>query len=411
MTSRGCPFNCIFCSVTPMFGRRYRCRTIDNILQELSLYKGRHIFFCDDHFTADLKRTKEMLKKMLEQKVNLKGWGAQVRVEAAKDEELLDLMRRTGGNIVYIGFESINPLTLESYNKKQSVEDIRECIRKFHEYGIRIHGMFIFGSDEDTVQTLRDTVDFALKMRIDTVQFMILTPLPGTSLFEKLELEGRLLTKDWELYDGHHVVFQPAQMSAWQLQQETVKAYKRFYSLKYLFQNILLTGWGSVLYRGVGWWLVKSFRKENSRYSHILEQLQNQNHNTKKVPLLYRRIQSLKLKYPGEKTAGNLLKVYVSENNGIFYLRLKGLLNKFTLKELNRTLKSLLPQHCYHLVVNTEGLYLSEKSIKSFSLFLERLCKRVNRMQLIYSAEAGRQPFLRKFLLKIPHFELLTNRH
>ena len=414
MTSRGCPFNCIFCSVTPMFGRRYRCRSNEQVLQELSFYKGRHVFFCDDNFTADLKRTKEILKKMLEQKINLKGWGAQVRVEAAKDEELLELMRLTRGNIVYIGFESINPSTLESFNKKQSIEDIQECIRKFHEYGIRIHGMFIFGSDEDTIQTFRDTVDFAIKMRIDTVQFMILTPLPGTPLFKKLESEGRLLTKDWELYDGHHVVFQPAKMSAWQLQKETVKAYMRFYSLKHLFQNLPLTGWGSALYRGVGWYLVKSFRKENYRYSYILEQLQNSSYKAQNVPLLYRRIQVLNWKHLEEKTAGNtssLLKIYLSENNGIFYLRLKGLLNKFTLKELNRTLKSLLPQRCYQLVVNAEGLYFSEKSIKSFSLFLERLCKRVNRMQLIYSPEAGAFSHFKKLLFKIPRFELLTNRH
>ncbi len=410
MTSRGCPFNCIFCSVTPMFGRGYRCRENESVLQELSLYKGRNIFFCDDNFTADLKRSKQLLQGMLDQKVNLKGWGAQMRVEAARDDELLELMRRTGGNIVYIGFESINPLTLESYNKKQSVEDIRRCIRRFHDYGIRIHGMFVFGSDQDTVQTIRETVDFALEMRIDSIQFMILTPLPGTTLFKKLEAEGRLLTKDWELYDGHHVVFQPALMSPGQLQEETVKAFKHFYSIKHLFQNVLLTGWGSALYRGVGWWLVKSFEKQNRWYNQTLEQLQSQSISTRTVPLLYRRVQVLKQENLGETTAGNLLKIYISENNGIFYLRLRGFLNRFTLKELNHTLKNLLPQRCFHLVINTEELYLSEKSIRNFSLFLERLGKRVNRLQLIYSAEDGRQPFTKKFSFKVPRLELLTNK-
>jgi len=410
MTSRGCPFNCTFCSVTPMFGRRYRYRSNESILKELSLYKGRNIFFCDDNFTADIRRTKQMLQKMLDQKVNLKGWGAQVRVEAARDEELLELMRRTGGDIVYIGFESINPLTLESYNKKQSVEDICECIQKFHEYGFRIHGMFVFGSDEDTVQTIRDTVDFALKMRIDSIQFMILTPLPGTPLFNKLEDEGRLLTKDWELYDGHHVVYQPAKMSAGELQKETIKAYKRFYSMKHIFQNVPLTGWGSALYRGIGWWLVRTFEKQNRWYNIALDQLQNQSFNTRTVPLFYRRVQVFKRKKIDEATAGNLLKIYISENNGVFYLRLKGFLNRFTLKELNRTLKNLLPQRCFHLVVNTEGLHLSEKSTRNFSLFLERLGKRVNRLQLIYSPKDGRPPLTKKFSFKIPRFELLPNR-
>ena len=409
MTSRGCPYNCIFCSVTPMFGRGYRNRTKESILQELSLYKGRSVFFCDDNFTADPKHTKQMLREMLDQKIKLKGWGAQMRVEAARDEELLELMRRTGGDIVYIGFESINPLTLEYYNKKQSVEDIRKCIQKFHEYGIRIHGMFVFGSDQDTVETIRETADFALEMRIDSVQFMILTPLPGTPLFKKLDSEGRLLTKDWELYDGHHVVFQPAQMSAGELQEETVKAFKRFYSVKNIFQNFMLTGWGSALYRGLGWWLVKIFDKQNRWYRNALEQLQNKSVSTRAVPLLYRRIQVSKQENVGA-TAGNLLKIYISENNGVFYLRLKGLLNRFTLKELKHTLKNLLPQRCFHLVVNTEGLYLSEKSTKNFALFLERLGKRVNRLQLIYSPGEGRQPFLKKIFFKIPRFELLMNR-
>jgi anaerobic magnesium-protoporphyrin IX monomethyl ester cyclase len=112
MTSRGCPYNCTFCSVTPMFGRGYRYRKTEKVLEELSLYKGRNIFFCDDNFMANPKRTKELLQGLLDHKVGLKGWGAQVRVEATRDEEFLELMRRTGGDIAYIGLESINPATL-----------------------------------------------------------------------------------------------------------------------------------------------------------------------------------------------------------------------------------------------------------------------------------------------------------
>ncbi|NMB41505.1 MAG: B12-binding domain-containing radical SAM protein [Firmicutes bacterium] len=409
MTSRGCPYNCIFCSVAPMFGRSYRSRSKEKILQELSLYKGKSIFFCDDNFTANPKHTKQVLQEMLDRNIKLKSWGAQMRVESAKDEEFLELMRRTGGDIAYVGLESINPLTLQSYNKKQNVDDIRKCIRKFHEYGIRIHGMFVFGSDQDTVDTIQETVDFALEMRIDSVQFMILTPLPGTPLFEKLESEGRLLTKDWELYDGHHVVFQPAQMSAEELQKETIKAFRRFYTIRNAFQNFFLTGWGSALYRCVGWWLVKNFDKQSRWYQNILAQLQNKSDSTRAVPLLYRRIQVSKQGNLGT-AAGNLLKVYVSENNGVFYLRLRGLLNRFALQELRHVLKNLLPQRCFHLVVNAEGLHLSEKVIKNFALFLKQLGKRVNRLQLIYSPKESRQPFLRKYFPKFPRFELLMSR-
>ena len=161
---------------------------------------------------------------MIDRQIGLKGWGAQVRVEVARDEELLQLLQRAGCKIVYIGLESINPATLENYNKQQTVEDINLSIRRFHQHGIRVHGMFVFGSDFDTVQTIRDTVDFALKARVDSVQFLTLTPLPGTPLL-KAGSGGRLLTRDWELYDGHHAVFQPALMTPEQLQEETVKAF------------------------------------------------------------------------------------------------------------------------------------------------------------------------------------------
>jgi radical SAM superfamily enzyme YgiQ (UPF0313 family) len=179
MTSRGCPFNCTFCCVTEMFGRRYRFRSTESILKELGLYQGKSVFFCDDNFTADPKHSKELLKGIIDRGIRLKRWGAQVRVDAARDSELLDLMRRSGCAIVYIGFESINPETLKGYNKQQTVEDIREAISRFHEYGIRIHGMFVFGGDADTVDTIRQTAEFALEAQIDSVQFMTLTPFPG----------------------------------------------------------------------------------------------------------------------------------------------------------------------------------------------------------------------------------------
>lgn len=410
MTSRGCPHNCSFCSVTIMFGRHFRYRNTDLILDELSLYQGKPVFFCDDNFTASLRRAKEVLQGMLDRKIKLQGWGAQVRVEAARDDELLELMRRTRGKIAYIGLESINPATLEAYNKKQSVEDIRECIRRFHEYGIRIHGMFVFGSDEDTVQTIRETVDFCLETRIDSVQFLMLTPLPGTPTFKQLEAEGRLLTKEWELYDGHHAVFQPAKMSAEELQEETIKAMKRFYSLRYVLQNTCLTGWESSLYRAIGWLLVRRFEKHNRWYKQVLDYLQKNGTGT--VRLFYRRIQINKEGNPGETRVADHLKIYVSENNGTFYLTLRGFLDKLTIKELNRYIRDLLPKHCFHLVINTEGLnILSENSARSFSRLLDRLGKRVRRIQLIYKVEENsRISFLKKLFLKLPHFELVPSK-
>ena len=229
-TSRGCPFDCSFCSVTKMFGRRYRERSIESVVDEIERLNPKKLFFYDDNFTAHPSRTKEMLELMLSRGVVPK-WTAQTRADVVKDRELLKLMKRSNCYFLYIGFESVNPATLEEYNKHQSPEEIAESVRILHEHGILTHGMFVFGAENDDADSLRSTMNFALKNHIDTVQFMILTPLPGTSYFTQMEQEGRLLTRDWHLYDGQHVVYQPNKMSPYELQKETWKAMKRFYSL------------------------------------------------------------------------------------------------------------------------------------------------------------------------------------
>lgn len=411
MTSRGCPYNCVFCSVTPMFGRRYRFRSSESVLRELARYRGKYVFFCDDNFTADKKRSKELLRGMIERRLKLKGWGAQVRVDAVEDEELLELMRAAGAKIVYIGLESINPETLKAYRKQQTVAEVERSIRKFHEYGIRVHGMFVFGGDSDTVQTIRETADFALKARIDSVQFLTLTPLPGTPLFEQLEAEGRLLTREWELYDGHHAVFQPALMSPEQLQDETVRAFKRFYSAAHVFQNVFLTGWGTCVYRAIGWWLIRHFEKKNGWYTKALKQLQYA--GEKPVPLLYRLLKGQRDGEPGPAAVEPQLKVYLAENKGVLYLRLRGILNQLNLKELVRTVKKILPAHALHLVINIEGLrFASDKAARGFSRLLNGLGERVRRLPVVIFGEdeQSRKVLLGRRLLKLPRFAVLLNR-
>ena len=411
MTSRGCPFNCTFCSVTPMFGRGYRYRSTENVLEELSRYEGRHIFFCDDNFAADRRRSMELLQGIIDRKIKIKGWGAQLRVEASRDDELMNMMRRTGGHIVYLGLESVNEETLKAYNKKQSVEDIADAVRRYHSYGMRVHGMFVLGGDDDTVDTIRDTVDFALRLRIDTVQFLMLTPLPGTPLFEKLEAEGRLLTRDWELYDGHHAVFQPARMTAEQLQTETVRAFQRFYAPKNIMQNFFFTGWASALYRGLGWILVRRFVRESRWYPKFLQQLQSE---TRRVPLLYRRVPAMtgKAQQTEPAGAGSHLKIFIAESQGVFYVRLRGFLDRLTLKEIKRSLQGHLPDRFFQLVVDTKGLnFASERASRSFTRLLNRLQKRAHRLQLIYSA--GQRPTflsLRQYFAKLSRLELLPHK-
>jgi len=242
-TSRGCPFDCKFCSVTSMFGKRFRYRSVGNIINELKQYDPKKVvfFFYDDNFTANRRRTKDLLREIILHREEFGGkfaWSTQVRVDIAKDPELLDLMAEAGCNVLYIGFESVNPAALIEMKKSQTVKDMEWAIRKIHKRKIHIHGMFIFGFDADTIESTKSTVDFAIKQRIESTQFLILTPLPGTEFFFQMQDEGRLIDTKWEEYDTHHVKFKPLNFSPWELQQTQIYAHRRFYKIRYAFARL-----------------------------------------------------------------------------------------------------------------------------------------------------------------------------
>jgi radical SAM superfamily enzyme YgiQ (UPF0313 family) len=239
-TSRGCPFNCSFCSVIMMFGRKHRVTSIDRVIEEIRQngLQARHIFFCDDNFTADRQRTKELCERIIAEGLKIE-WSAQVRVESAKDSELLDLMAKSGCYIVFVGLESINPATLKAYNKSQTVQGIKDCVTNFHRFGINVHGMFVFGSEEDHYQVIRDTVKVSRQLDLDSLQYLILTPIPGTPFYREMEAQNRIICRDWSQYDGHHTVFQPRQFTPYELQMETNRAMKKFYSWTSVIKRLI----------------------------------------------------------------------------------------------------------------------------------------------------------------------------
>jgi radical SAM superfamily enzyme YgiQ (UPF0313 family) len=240
-TSRGCPFSCTFCSVPGMYGHAFRTHSIDRVLQELQNHKGNmYTFFADDIFTANKKRCKELLRGMIQRDLTPM-WGAQVRTETVDDPELLQLMRDSNCFNVYVGFESINPRTLKLFQKKQDLAKIERSIERFHDHKIRIHGMFVVGSDEDDLETLDATARFARKHDIDSIQFMILTPIPGSPDWDTLYAKGDkyVINKNWSFYDGHHCVHQPRRMSPYELQMGAIRAMQKFYSWGGIFQKLV----------------------------------------------------------------------------------------------------------------------------------------------------------------------------
>ncbi|MFZ5450722.1 MAG: B12-binding domain-containing radical SAM protein [Thermodesulfobacteriota bacterium] len=287
-TSRGCPFNCRFCAVIKLFGRKYRYNSVDRVMEEIRQNgaKAHHIFFCDDNFTADRERIKKLCQRILQEKIKIE-WSAQVRVEAAKDEEMMILMARAGCYCVFVGLESINPATLKLYNKSQTVEGIKDCVVNFHRHGIRVHGMFVFGSEEDHYQVIRDTVKFSRDLDLDSLQYLILTPIPGTPVYQELEAQNRIFCHDWSHYDGHHAVFQPRRLTPYELQFETIRAMKKFYS------------WTSVLKRLIArdWFYVKM--KAGGRIQMWQSRWGKSNHVQQLKERLFSRVQQLRQWLPG----------------------------------------------------------------------------------------------------------------
>jgi radical SAM superfamily enzyme YgiQ (UPF0313 family) len=227
-TSRGCPHDCKFCSVIKVFGRKYRFRSVDSVIAEIKYLlktfegtKAKRVFFYDDNFSANKIRTKSLLKKIIEQKIKMPTWFSQDRLDISNDEELMDLMVETGCKRIMAGIESVNPETLKEYKKGQKVEDIKASIDKLHKHGLGVHGMFVLGSEHDDIDSIKKTMNFIIENKIDTVQIMILIPFPGTEIYNEYKEQGRMMfdgAKNWYLFDGHHVVFQPNLIAPWDLQ-------------------------------------------------------------------------------------------------------------------------------------------------------------------------------------------------
>ena len=237
MTQWGCPFDCEFCSVVAMFSRAVRHRRIDQVLAELEGLGAERVFFYDDNFVVNKARTTELLRSMRVAGLT-PAWSAQVRADAARcslsrpevDHEFLSLMRQAGCQMVMIGIEAITDEGLAQIGKRQRVAAVEQSVGAFHDHDIAVHGMFVAGLDTDTAASAPATADFARRLGIDTFQLMVETPSPGTKLWDRVTSEGRLLSDDWSLFDGHYVVTAPAQMTALELQLGVLEAMRRFYS-------------------------------------------------------------------------------------------------------------------------------------------------------------------------------------
>jgi radical SAM superfamily enzyme YgiQ (UPF0313 family) len=208
--------------VTGVYGRKYRYVNPEYVIAAIEKYRPRWVCFVDDNFTENRSRAKILLKEIIARKLKFR-WVAEVRTEVAQDEELLELISKSGCNSLHFGFEAVTDNTLSYYNKNQTVQDIERCIQLVHKRNINIHGMFVLGADMDSPESIRLTLDFAIKNQLGNATFWILTPGPGVKIYEEYKRTGRLVDFNWDHYNGHYVVFTPRNMSAAELQENVKK--------------------------------------------------------------------------------------------------------------------------------------------------------------------------------------------
>ncbi len=231
-TTKGCPHKCEFCAISSFCGNIVKQRPIKDVVKEIKEMENKVFIIHDPHLTLNKKYATELFKELIKQKVRKK-WVANgtTDVIANADEKFLNLASKAGCVEWFVGFESVNQNALNGINKKHNkVKFFKKIISKLHDHGMTVQGGIIFGFDQDTIDVFDGTIETLKNWEMDVLEINILTPYPGTKLYERLEKEGRILTKDWSKYNQIDVVFEPKNMTPEELIEGAGKVAKEFYS-------------------------------------------------------------------------------------------------------------------------------------------------------------------------------------
>lgn len=253
--SRGCPHHCDFCYKDAFFkgGKSFYTQRVDEILAEISRLKGRHLYFLDDHLLGDIQLASGLFEGM--RGMNRVFQGA-ATVKSILEGDLIEKAAQAGLRSLFVGFETFSPENLKQSNKSQNLKlDYEKAAQRLHELGIMINGSFVFGLDHDDADVFKRTVEWGVENAITTSTYHILTPYPGTRLFDSMVNSGRITTHDWDLYDTRHVVYKTKGLTADELESGYWWSYKEFYrwsnvfrasfshdSLKHQMKHLFYTG-------------------------------------------------------------------------------------------------------------------------------------------------------------------------
>jgi radical SAM superfamily enzyme YgiQ (UPF0313 family) len=229
VVSRGCPHACAFCYKDGFFagGRSFYVQAVDEALAEIERLPGRHLYFLDDHLFGNVPFASALFDGM---RGMGRVWQAAGTVDAVLRPGLLEKAVACGLRSLFVGFETLGEEALRAQGKRQNLgRDYAAAIRRLHDHGVMVNASFVFGFDQDEPSVFDRTVEWAIAQGVETATFHVLTPYPGTGLFRRVEAEGRLLHRDWDLYDTRHAVFRPAGMSVEALEAGYWRAYRDFY--------------------------------------------------------------------------------------------------------------------------------------------------------------------------------------
>jgi radical SAM superfamily enzyme YgiQ (UPF0313 family) len=236
VTTRGCPYNCEFCCVHDIYGKKIRHIPVENVVRDIADSGTKNFIFLDDNIIGDVPYAKELFSAIKPLKIR---WAGQASISFAKNEALMDAAAKSGCKALFIGLETVSPSHLKTLRKSpENIEDVEEAIKKINGKGIHFHPSLIFGFDDDTRDIFKETLDFLERNTVSSASINVLTPYPGTKVYGDFRKNGRLLTEDWKHYDHCTTVFQPKNMSARELQEGTIWTKREFTKLPSVLRRL-----------------------------------------------------------------------------------------------------------------------------------------------------------------------------
>ncbi len=268
MTTRGCPYDCEFCCVSNLFGKKIRHIPVDNIVRDIKESKAKNFMFLDDNIIGHPRYAKELFRAIKPLKIK---WVGQASVSLlVKDDELMQLAAESGCKALFVGIETVSTEQAKTMRKAiKEIAHLEAALKKIKKMGILIHASMVFGFDNDRKEVFDETVDFLMKNKVSTVSFNVLTPYPGTKTYDDLKSQNRLTTNDWQYYDHNTVVFQPKNMTPYELQIGKVNARKRFYKMASVLRRLPGNLYSPGLYIAMNYGHMKQVKVESERIAKL----------------------------------------------------------------------------------------------------------------------------------------------